>query len=228
MISSRIENMPTKSRKGTQVRISESVYDQLRKLVKHTGDTQTEVLETLINMATVHDLLRPDWQDRLTAALKKGMWHIQQQEHFESMKKCSGLRAADEKWKCIQGRYQKTPMIRILADNRDDALNLCDGCKVTLEPILLNYELQGKIQQLENRLEARAGVTFKAPVCNRGAVLTADGTEFRGCERGTGRQHKTVSIEKWCKVYENKTPCYSYAEIPISVADRESQVNMDR
>lgn len=219
--------MPRKKQGGGAVRLPEETIQLLRNLAKKTGKTQPWILETLIDMAEVHDLLNEGWQERLTAALEKGMWNIQQRKHFESQEKCAGLRAADRKWKCIQGRYQNVPAIRILAEDYEDALNLCQGCTVTLEPILKNYELQEKIQQLEQNLAVAAGVTFKAPVCNRGAILTADGTEFRGCERGTGRQHKTVSILKWCKVYENKLPCYSYAEIPISVADRESNVDMN-
>jgi hypothetical protein len=175
-------------------------------------------------MATVHDLLRKDWQERLTAALEKGMWHLQQQKHFENKKKCEGLRSADQKWKCIQGRYLNTPAIKTLAENWQDAMNLCEGCEVTLKPILLNYELQGKIQQLESRLKARAGVTFKAPVCNVGAILTADGTEFRNCPKRPSE--RTVSVENFCKVLSSGLPCQVYAEIPISVADGESQLDI--
>lgn len=219
--------MPRTPQKGGAVRLPEETITLLRKLVKHTGKTQSECLHILIEMAMVHDLLNKDWQDRLTAALEKGMWHLENKRHFENQGACAGLRPADRKWKCVQGRPKKTPMIRILAEDYDEACGLCVGCMVTQEPILKNYELQEKIQQLQQTLKAHSSVTFKAPVCNRGAILTADGTEFKGCQRGSGKQHKTVSIAKWCKVYENKTPCYSYAEIPI-VADGESQLDIGR
>ncbi len=217
--------MPRTPQKGAAVRLPEEPIKLLRKLAKKTGKSQIWVLSRLLTMADVHDLLNEGWQERLNAALKKGMWHIAQQKHFENKKRCDALRAADEKWKCIHGRYQKTPMIRILAEVYEDALNLCEGCEVTLAPILLNYELQGKIQQLENKLEARAGVTFKAPVCNRGAVLTADGNEFRSCPKRPSA--KTVSVFKLCKVLSDGLPCQLYAEVPISVADRESQIDTD-
>lgn len=217
--------MPRKKQAGGAVRLPEETIQLLRRLAKKTGKTQPWILETLLDMAEVHDLLNEDWQERLTAALEKGMWHLERKRHLNSKEKCAGLRDADRKWKCIQGRKDLTPLIRFLAEGYDDALNLCEGCTVTLDPILKNYELQEKIRELEESLDVAAGVTFKAPVCNRGAILTADGTEFRGCERGVGRQHKTVSILKWCKVYENKLPCYSYAEIPM-VADRKSQMDL--
>lgn len=227
MILSRIENMPRTARKGGAVRLPEETINLLRKLAKNLDKTQPWILERLLIMADTHDLLNEGWQDRLTAALEKGMWHLENQKHFENQGACAGLRAADRKWKCVQGRPNKTPMIRILAEDYDEACGLCVGCMVTQEPILKNYELQEKIQQLQKTLNAQGSVTFKAPVCNRGAVLTADGTEFRGCERGTGRTHKTVSIKTWCKVFENRSPCYSYAEIPI-VADGESQLDIGR
>ena len=215
--------MPRKKQTGGSIRLPEKLIHRIRTQARRKDMTQIKLLEKLIKIQEVNDLLREDWSKRLDASLKKGMWHIAQQKHFENKKRCDALRAADEKWKCIHGRYQKTPMIRILAEVYEDALNLCEGCEVTLAPILLNYELQGKIQQLENKLEARAGVTFKAPVCNRGAVLTADGTEFRSCPKRPSA--KTVSVFKFCKVLSNGTPCQLYAEIPISVADRESQID---
>ena len=150
-----------------------------------------------------------------------------EKKHLESKEKSQGLRAADKKWKCIQGRPNQTPMIRNLAEDRDDALNLCEGCTETLQPILKNYELQEKIQQLERKLQTTVGVTFKAPICHKGAVLTAEGTEFRSCPKRPSA--KTVSIENFCRQQTSESlPCPLYAEIPISVADRESQVDMKR
>lgn len=224
--------MPRKRTAPSTIRLAAEDMPLLRKLLhrfktakKKPNATQGDLVHWLLDMAETHDLINEGWMDRLDAALEKGMWHIAQQKRFENKKACQGLRGADNKWKCIQGRYQNTPAIRILAEDYDDALNLCEGCVITLEPILLNYELQGKIQQLESNLEAAAGVTFKAPVCNRGAVLTAEGTEFRSCPKRPSA--KTVSVQKFCKVLSNGLPCQLYAEVPISVADRESQIDTD-
>lgn len=212
--------MPRKRAAGAAVRLPEETIQLLRKLAKKTGKTQPWILETLIDMADVHDLLNEGWQERLTAALEKGMWHIQRRKHFESKEKCAGLRAADRKWKCIQGRPNQTPMIRNLAEDYDEALDLCEGCVVTLEPILKNYELQERIAQLEKTAQVKANVSFKAPICHKGAVLTADGTEFRSCPKTS---EKTVSVENWCKKYSNGLPCQLYGEVVIAVADKASQ-----
>lgn len=224
MISPRFESMTRTKRGGTAVRLSKETHAILRKVVKHTGKTQDDIMHTLIEMADFHDLLNEGWQDRLTAALEKGMWHIAQQKHFENKKRCSGLRSADRKWKCIQGRYQNVPSIKILAEDYDDALNLCEGCEVTLEPILKNYELQEKILTLEQKIKARVNVSFKAPICQKGAVLTADGTEFRSCPKTT---EKTVSVKTWCQKYSRGQPCALYGEVVIAVADKASKHKMD-
>ena len=217
--------MPRKKQGGGAVRLPEETIQLLRKLAKKTGRSQPWILETLIDMADIHDLLNEGWQERLTAALEKGMWHIQQRKHFESKEKCAGLRAADRKWKCIQGRPNQTPMIRNLSEDYDEALDLCDGCVETLEPILKNYELQERISQLENTAQVKANVSFKAPICHKGAVLTADGTEFRSCPKTSV---KTVSVENVCKKYSRGLPCQLYGEVVIAVADKasENKVNL--
>ncbi len=212
--------MTRKKQAGGAVRLPEETIQLLRKLAKKLDKSQTWIIENLLDMADVHDLLNEGWQERLTAALEKGMWHIQRRKHFESKEKCAGLRAAEKKWKCIQGRPNKTPMIRNLAEDYDEALNLCEGCTETLEPILKNYELQERIAQLEKTAQIKASVSFKAPICHKGAVLTADGTEFRSCPKTA---EKTVSVENWCKKYSSGLPCQLYGEVVIAVADKASQ-----
>lgn len=206
---------------GGSIRVTEEAIQNIRKIAKRSGLIQPEILDTLINMCVVHDLLNPDWQERLNAALERGAWLIQRKKHLASKERCDGLRDADLKWKCIQGRKNMTPMIRILAEDYEDALNLCEGCTVTLEPILKNYEYQEKIQQLENQIQINVGQKFKAPVCNRGAILTNDGLEFKSCPARS--YDKTVDIKTWCKVFNRDTPCFSYAEIVIAVADKKSE-----
>ena len=89
-----------------------------------------------------------------------------------------------------------------------------------MKPILKNYELQERISQLEKTIQVKANVSFKAPICHKGAVLTAEGTEFRSCPKTA---EKTVSVANWCKKYSNGLPCMLYAEVIIAVADKTSQ-----
>jgi hypothetical protein len=209
--------MPRKTPPGGSVRISEESLKILRSIARKSGLEQKEIMGILLEMCQQHDLLNPDWQERLNAALKKGMWQLERKRHLENKERCAGLRGADQKWKCIQGRINKTPMIRILSENHEDALNLCEGCTETLDPVLENIEHKKTIAKLENRLKARSDQKFKAPICNRGAILTNDGLEFKTCPARS--YDKPVDIKTWCKVFNRDTPCYSYAEIVIGVAE---------
>lgn len=216
--------MPRKPQKGGAVRLPEETIDQLRTLSKKLNYTQPFILATLIDMCAEYDLLNPDWIDRINAALARGS-EILQAQRLENLKdRCNGLRYANKNHKCIMGRKDMTPLIRILAPDLDEALDLCVGCKLTLDPVLKNYALQEKVQQLEARLKGQVGQKFKAPICNRGAVLTNEGIEFRTCpERSFD---KPVSIEKWCKVYSHGLPCPAYAEVVMGVANKKSETKV--
>ena len=115
-------------------------------------------------------------------------------------------------------------MLRILAEKREDALNLCEGCTLTLEPILQNKEYQKQIANLQDRLNQKASVTYKVPICHKGATLNEDSTEFAGCPKHKG---ENVSIQNFCKVYSNGLPCMLYAERVIGVSDSESEIGAD-
>lgn len=208
--------MPTRDRSeaGSSVRISAKTYKQLKRIVDRADKTQTEIIKILIDMCEVNDLLRKDWQDRLNATLRRGMWQIQQEEHFSNRERCEGLRAADLKWKCISGRKDKTPMIRILAEDRIDALNLCEGCELTLAPRLQNEEYARQIKTLQDEIQIKSDRTFKVPICHKGATLNEDGTEFGGCPKTSAKT--PVSIAKYCKVLSGGLPCMLYAERRIN------------
>ncbi|MHA2052705.1 MAG: hypothetical protein ACXACY_22900 [Candidatus Hodarchaeales archaeon] len=214
--------MPRTSRKyGVSVTIPEDAHATIVKISESLGIPMKECIATLIDMGDKFDLLRPEWQKKINAALKQGDRVLQRIEHTEDKNKCGGLREADNKWKCIIGRKKQTPMIRYLALNRNDALNLCEGCIITLEPVLKVEEQAQTIKDLEGKLETSSNVKFKIPKCNKGAILNDDATEFRNCPKAS---YKSVSVEKFCKVYTNGLPCMLYAESVIGVAAGKSSV----
>ena len=216
--------MPPRKSKGDYIKADPEIKRLLRKITKHSGKSQLQVMTILFNLCDVYDFLKEDWQERLEAALRAGDWQLQREKHFANKNRCLGLREADQKWKCIQGREGKIPMIRMLAENREDALNLCEGCTLTLEPILQNKEYQKQIAHLQDRLNQKASVTYKVPICHKGATLNEDSTEFSGCPKHPG---ENVSIEKFCKVYSSGLPCMLYAERVIGVSDSESEIGSE-
>ena len=210
--------MPRNPQKGGSVRLSEETIEKLRKMAKHSPQDQKEIVATLVDMNEIHDLLRPDWKKRLDASLRRGMWQLELEKHQASQERCDSLRGADEKWKCIVGRKKKTPMIRILAENRSDALNLCEGCEITKARNAELEEYARQIKTLQQEIQTKNDVTFKVPICHKGATLNEDATEFRGCPKSSAKE--PVPIATYCKVLSGGLPCMLYAERVIGVGEK--------
>jgi hypothetical protein len=209
--------MPSADRRyGKTVRIDDDAKEKLIKYAQRTGMKNRVILNTLIDMCDQFDLLSPDWTDRINAALAKGSAVIQR-SRLQEIEKCDGLRKADGKHKCIQGRPDKTPMIRILSEDLDEALDLCEGCTLTKDPILQNIEYQKRITVLEMQLKAKSDFKLKAPVCERGAVLDNDGTAFKGCPRSSN----PVSIKNFCMILKNGLPCGLFRTVILGVGKKE-------
>ena len=207
------------------IRATPETVELLRRITRNSGKSQDQIMFLLFNLHDTLDLLEEGWQERLAAAERVGAWQLQREKHFAKSDRCLGFREADGKWKCIAGREEKTPMIRILAEDYDDALNLCEGCQLTLEPIRKNREYRRQIIDLEERLDRRVSVKYKVPICHKGAILNEDSTEFSSCPKHRG---ENVSIENFCKKYSSGLPCALYAERVIGVADSESEVGKEK
>lgn len=216
--------MPTKENIYV-IRGKSKTKELLRKITKNSGKTQDQVMWLLFNLHDTLDLLADGWKERLAAAERVGAWQLQREKHFAKSDRCLGFREADGKWKCIAGREEKTPMIRILAEDYDDALNLCEGCQLTLEPIRKNREYRKQIDDLEDRLQRKVSVKYKVPICHKGAILNEDSTEFSSCPKHKG---ENVSIANFCKIYSSGLPCMLYAERVIGLADGESELSKEK
>lgn len=212
--------MPRTPRKGTAVRIDEEHHKILRRLTNRTGKNQKELFEFLLVLCESIDAVNPGWQERLTASLERGRREIELRLFNDDQGRCVALANGIEKYKCVWGRKGKPPFIRLLETEYEASKELCLRCNRTLAMIEENEGLKRKNIELEERLKTRANVTFKVPKCNVGAILSEDGTEFRGCRKSPT---VPVSVEKFCKVYQNGLPCAVYAESVIGVADGKSE-----
>ncbi len=208
--------MPRTPQKGTAVRIDGDHHKILRKLVKRSGKTQGEIFELLLEITDENDLLNPEWDTRLTASLERGKWIIQWKNWSESNDDCEGLRGVDQKWKCIQGRKNKTPMIRLLGADYDEARNLCEGCEITKARTAETEGLREKVITLQAKLRHRADIVYRVPVCEAVGILNSDSTLFSRCQEYNMR---AVNIEKFCKIKNNGDPCGWYKESIVGVGE---------
>ena len=205
---------PFKRGKEFAIRVEEDAKKKAIALSQRYGLTMKVVLSTLIDLCVDYDLLKPGFDERLNAAMDKGEIKIKRDELANLKNKCAGMFFADEFYKCIQGRENKTPMIKKLAKDLSEALEGCAGCGETKVIHLENLELRNKVSALENKLGEKSNQTFKVPVCNAGAILSKDGTEFRDCRRSP---RAPVIISEFCMTRANGLSCAMFARSIIGV-----------
>ena len=205
---------PYKRPKQFMIRVEKDARDKAVALAQRYGLPMKSVLSTLIDLCIDYDLLKPGFGERLNAAMDKGEIKIKRDELAKIKNRCAGLFFADEFYKCIQGREDKTPMIKKLAKDLSEALEGCAGCGETKVIRLENLELRNKVSVLENKLGEKSNKTFKVPVCNAGAVLSKEGLEFRGCRRSP---RAPVVISEFCMKRADGLPCAMFARAIIGV-----------
>ena len=205
---------PFKRGKEFKILVEKDAKDKAIALSQRYGLPMKSVLSTLIDLCVDYDLLKPGFGERLNAAMDKGEIKIKRDELDKLKNRCAGLFFADEFYRCIQGREDKTPMIKKLSKDLSEALEGCAGCGETKVIRLENLELRNKVSVLENKLGEKSNQTFKVPVCNAGAILSKDGSEFRDCRRSP---RAPVSIKEFCMKRENGLPCAMFARAIIGV-----------
>ena len=207
--------MPSADRKyGVPVRIEEDSKELLIKLTQRYGKDMKIILGTLIDMCDQHDLLKKGWEKRLTAALKKGRREIENLKFEEDADRCPAIVKGAEKYKCVWGRREKPPTIKILEKEYEASKELCFGCKRTLAINEQNREYLRQIQQLEFNLKAKSEMTYKVPICGDVGRLNEDATIFTSCRENNGN---AVYIEEFCKVKNEGEPCKWYTESIVGV-----------
>ena len=104
----------------------------------------------------------------------------------------------------VWGQDGKPPLKKKLARERNQALEMCEGCRKTLEIKMENESYQVKVRELESKLMEQSTKKFKIPQCKNGARLDNDGLAFEGCPRSIG---KPVSVEGYCKKIKDGRGC---------------------
>ena len=211
---------PFKRGKEFVIRVEEDAKKKAIALSQRYGLPMKAVLSTLIDLCVDYDLLKPGFGERLNAAMDKGEIKIKRDELDKLKNRCAGLFFADEFYRCIQGREDKTPMIKKLSKDLSEALEGCAGCGETKLISKENVELKNQVTNLEMRLKEKSNQTYSAPVCNYGARLGIDGLTFRGCRVSPG---KPVSVQEYCMKRMNGLPCAMFAKAIIGVGKTQTK-----
>lgn len=198
------------------MQLVEKLLKRFKRAKKKPAATQGDLLHFLLLMCDTHGLIKEGWMERLTTALERGNWSIEQEQMEFDSDRCPAIAHGEEKFKCVWGRKGKPPLIRILEKEYGLSKNMCVGCEKTRLPIAENEKHLKRIKVLEKGLESRAREVYKIPVCEGGANLTPDGTGFKKCRRS----NTDVDVLRFCKVVEDG-PCSYFREIVVGVGEKK-------
>jgi len=167
-------------RQDVQVRIASDADEKLITMTKRYKYNKKVALTVIIDRAMEIDLLRPGYTERAEALKEAGDIQLQKNRYagLENAPRC--LVYLDEWFKCVVARLDKSPDIKKLSKDLDEALEACSKCEEG--NIKLRELEQAKIENRELIAERGRDKVLAYPICARGARPSEDLTEMIGCE----------------------------------------------
>ena len=172
------------------------------------------IIEMFIEHGVDQDIFDPEWRENAVKALDITNKLAGITVECQALSKPEGK---DTDYKCVWYRDDAPPLIKKLGDTLGMYRAVCSACRRTSLIVEGLRERDVKIAELEVQLKGKAEAVFKVPKCNRGAVLHHDKEDnliFTGCFRHRG---EPVSVDKYCRVYQNGLPCSMFAELVVGV-----------
>ncbi|MCK4829239.1 hypothetical protein KA005_76655 [bacterium] len=166
--------------KDVQVRIASDADEKLITMTQRYKFNKKVALSVIIDRAFEIDLLRPGYTERAEALKDAGDIQLQKNrfEGLENAPRC--LAYLDDCYKCVVSRLDKSPDIKKLSKDLDEALDACSKCEEG--KVILRELEKAKIQNIELIAERGRDKVLAYPICARGARPSEDLTEMIGCE----------------------------------------------
>jgi len=181
--------------KDVHVRIAFDADEKLITMTQRYKYNKKVALSVLIDRAMEIDLLRPGYTERAEALKKAGDIQLQKNEYegLENAPRC--LAYLDECFKCVVSRLDKTPDIKKLSKELNEALDACSKCEEG--QVKLRELEQANIQNRELIAERGRDKVLQYPICARGARPSEDLTEMIGCELAhSGGRNRPIKERK--------------------------------
>ena len=166
--------------KDVHVRVAFDADEKLISMTQKYKYNKKVALSVLIDRAMEIDLLRPGYTERAEALKEAGDIQLQKNRYagLENAPRC--LAYLDDWFKCVVARLDKSPDIKKLSKDLEEALEACSKCEEG--NIKLRELEQTKIENRELIDERRRDKVLAYPICARGARPSEDLTEMIGCE----------------------------------------------
>lgn len=183
----------------------------LETLAKRHKLTQKVIVGTLVKMCDKYNLMAGEWESRLVADEEK---EEKQGDYTRQDATCEAFVFGDKMHFCVWGQEGKPPLIKKLAKNEVEALDMCAKCVKTLE-------LKDKLVTLEMKLAK--GMVYDIPSCKMGGQLSTDGKKLYCKDPKKAAQYRDVN--KFCKVVNRGANCEYLTWTKIAVKGKKPDLD---
>lgn len=170
--------------KDVSVRIASDANEKLIKMAQRYKYTKRVAFNLIIDRGTDLDILSHEYTELYEALKNAGEIQLSK-NRFEGLKdapKCMDY--VDGWYKCVVGRLNKTPEIKKLSQDVDEALSICHRCKEGRVKIMEHAKIRLENKRLLADLEDERinGKVYMIPSCKRGAKPDENLDYMIGCE----------------------------------------------
>lgn len=194
--------------KDVSVRIASDANDKLIKMSQRYKYTKKVAFNLIIDRGSHLDILSHEYTELYEALKKEGEIQLNK-NRFEGLKdapKCMDY--IDGWYKCVVGRLNKTPEIKKLSLDQEEALSICRKCKEGRVKIMehAKIRLENKRLLAEAEYERINGKVYMIPACERGAKPNEDLTSMLKCPLSDARGRDRPIKERANK--KDLPPCH--------------------
>lgn len=203
-------------KKYPTVTLPKDIHEKLVKYAQSKKLPMSVINADFIEKGIKHDIFDPDWENKMLAEVERVNAYAGLDDACDAL--AFGVNGKGEKrYRCIIFRVNKPPQITNLGDTESLQNSACASCGKTENMVMGLKERDVRIAELETELGEKSSEQFKIPKCNAGADLRHDKEDqlvFHNCRK---HSHEPVSVDKFCKVYSNGTPCAMFAMLTVGV-----------
>lgn len=210
-------------KKRFNIGIGEASNATLITLTQSSKLNKVFIVEFLIELGHKHGFLKKGWEQKLAKSLKQvddeGERTASRERALVILRAraCHKLafginKAGEDVWSCVAFNPEGVLKVRVLGKTDDMMTGKCVACGRDRDVREGFAERDLRISDLENKIQRKAKTSRKVPICNKGAILTQEGTAFKSCPKSS----ITVSVATYCKVLSGGLPCALYAEIELA------------
>lgn len=193
------------------IKIDSETHSELVTYCQSKKLKMRDVIAMFVEYGVQTDLYEEDWKEQAVRALN--VTNVLADLGASCHRRAKGEDKSGSKvWSCVTYNENGPVKVRVLGNTEELMTGKCKACGLDRDVRAGLAQRDNKIMELETKIQMRAKTSRKVPVCNKGAILTQEGTAFRLCPKSS----VPVSVKTYCKVLSSGLPCALYAEVELT------------